>query len=70
MKPGFIGARNMGSPMAANLIKAGHRLTVHDLRQEATTDLLEMGARWADSPKEAVRDNEVVLTLPSRCLGT
>jgi 3-hydroxyisobutyrate dehydrogenase len=62
MKLGFIGTGNMGNPMAGNLIKAGHQLTVHDLRQEAATNLLEMGARWADSPKEAVRGNEVVLT--------
>ena len=48
--------------MAANLIKAGHQLTVHDLRREAATNLLEMGANWAASPKAAVPGNEVVLT--------
>ena len=62
MKLGFIGTGNMGNPMAANLIKAGHRLTVHDLRPEAAINLLEMGAAWADSPKEAVPGNDAVLT--------
>ena len=62
MKLGFIGTGNMGNPMAANLIKAGHSLTVHDLRQEAAINLLEMGAAWADSPKEAVPGNDAVLT--------
>ena len=62
MKIGFIGTGNMGNPMAANLVKAGHQLTVHDLRREAATNLLEMGANWADSPKEAVPGNEVVFT--------
>jgi len=62
MKLGFIGTGNMGNPMAANLIKAGHQVTVHDLRREAATNLLEMGANWADSPKEAVPGNEVVFT--------
>ena len=62
MKVGFIGAGNMGNPMASNLIKAGHQLTVHDLRREATTNLLEMGAQWADTPKDAVPGNEVVFT--------
>ena len=62
MKIGFIGTGNMGNPMAANLIKAGHQLTVHDLRREAATNLLEMGANWAASPKAAVPGNEVVLT--------
>ena len=62
MKLGFIGTGNMGNPMAANLIKAGHQLTVHDLRREAATNLLEMGAEWADSPKKAVPGNDAVLT--------
>ena len=62
MKLGFIGTGNMGNPMAANLIKAGHQVTVHDLRREAATNLLEMGAEWADSPREAVPGNEAVLT--------
>ena len=62
MKLGFIGTGNMGNPMAANLIKAGHQLTVHDLRREAATNLLEMGADWADSPREAVPGSEVVFT--------
>ncbi len=62
MKLGFIGTGNMGNPMAANLIKAGHQVTVHDLRREAATNLLELGANWADSPKEAVPGNEVVFT--------
>ena len=62
MKLGFIGTGNMGNPMAANLIRAGHQLTVHDLRREAATNLLEMGAAWADSPREAVRGSEAVLT--------
>ena len=62
MRLGFIGTGNMGNPMAANLIKAGHQLTVHDLRREAAINLLEMGADWADSPREAVAGNEAVLT--------
>ena len=62
MKVGFIGTGNMGNPMAANIIKAGHQLTVHDLRREAATNLLEMGAQWADSPKQAVLGNEAVFT--------
>jgi len=62
MKLGYIGTGNMGNPMAVNMIKAGHQLTVHDLRREAATNLLEMGAQWADSPRDAVADNEIVFT--------
>ena len=62
MRLGFIGTGNMGNPMAANLIKGGHQLVVHDLRREAATNLLEMGAQWADSPKDAVAGNDAVFT--------
>jgi 3-hydroxyisobutyrate dehydrogenase len=62
MRLGFIGTGNMGNPMAGNLVRAGHQVTVHDLRREAATSLLEMGASWADSPREAAQGNEVVLT--------
>ena len=62
MRVGFIGIGNMGNPMATSLIKAGHQLAVHDLRREAATSLLEMGATWADSPKEATEGNEFVFT--------
>ena len=62
MRIGFVGLGNMGNPMAVNLIKSGHQLTVHDLRREAATNLLEMGASWAGSPAQAARDNELVLT--------
>ena len=62
MKGGFIGCGNMGNPMASNLIKAGHQLTVHDLRRDAATNLLEAGASWADTPTDAVGGNDVVFT--------
>ena len=62
MNVGFIGCGNMGNPMASNLINAGHQLTVHDLRREAATNLLEMGAVWADNPKDVVSGNVVVFT--------
>ncbi len=66
MKLGFIGVGNMGNPMAANLIKAGHQLTVHDLRQESAADLLEAGATWADTPAGAATGQDAtLLSLPA-----
>ena len=62
MNVGFVGTGNMGNPMATNMIKAGHRLIVHDLRRESATNLLEAGADWADTPGGAVRGSEVVFT--------
>lgn len=65
MRIGFIGVGNMGHPMAANLIKAGHQLTVTDLRKEAAADLLEAGATWADTPKAAATGAELtMMSLP------
>lgn len=39
MHVGFVGTGNMGAPMAANILKAGHTMTVHDARPEATAEL-------------------------------
>ncbi len=62
MNIGFIGLGNMGGGMAANVLRAGHDLTVHDLRREAATPLLENGASWADTPAEVAAASDVVLT--------
>jgi len=59
---GFVGLGLMGRGMAANLLKAGHALTVHDLRREAATPLLEKGAAWADTPKALANASEVIFT--------
>jgi len=62
MRIGFIGLGNMGGPMALNLIKAGHALIVHDVRPAAAKPHLERGAKWAESPKAAARESELILT--------
>ena len=66
MKLGFVGVGNMGNPMAANLLKAGHQLTVHDLHQGSAADLLEAGATWADTPAGAATGQDATfLSLPA-----
>jgi 3-hydroxyisobutyrate dehydrogenase-like beta-hydroxyacid dehydrogenase len=62
MKIGFIGLGNMGGPMALNLIKKGHTLTVFDVRKAQAEAHLSGGATWADNPAAAARDAEVVFT--------
>ncbi len=62
MDVGFIGLGNMGNPMARNLIRAGHQLVVHDLREDAAANLVELGARWAASPKAVAAQCRVVFT--------
>jgi 3-hydroxyisobutyrate dehydrogenase-like beta-hydroxyacid dehydrogenase len=62
MRIGFIGLGNMGGPMALNLIKAGHTLTVHDVRRNMAEPHLAGGAKWADTPADAAKNAELVLT--------
>ena len=59
----FIGLGNMGGPMAANLMTAGHSLTVFDLSEAAMQALAEKGARCASSALEAIEGAEVILSM-------
>jgi len=61
----FIGVGNMGHPMAANLLKAGHPLTVFDISPDKAQDLLAQGAHWASSLHHGVAACDVVMaSLP------
>jgi 3-hydroxyisobutyrate dehydrogenase-like beta-hydroxyacid dehydrogenase len=62
MQLGFVGTGTMGNPMARCLLEAGHTLMVYDTRREATTDLCERGAGWADNPCAVAQVSEVVFT--------
>ena len=59
----FIGLGNMGAPMAENLLKAGYTLSVYDLSAEATARLQQAGASVADSPKDAVQNAQVIISM-------
>jgi len=59
----FIGLGNMGSPMAHNLIKAGHTVTGFDLSADALKALEAAGGIAAASAAEAVADAEVVVSM-------
>lgn len=65
MKLAFIGLGQMGHPMAGNLLKAGHQLTVWNRSREKVKDLEASGARVATTPAEAARDAEVVFSMLS-----
>jgi 3-hydroxyisobutyrate dehydrogenase len=62
-KVGFIGLGNMGLPMAANLIKAGHAVSGFDVNEDAGTRLAAGGGTKAQSIAEACKDAEVVITM-------
>lgn len=63
---GFIGLGNMGGAMAERIQKAGHKLTVHDLREGAMAPFRERGASTAGSPAELARRCTLIFSsLPS-----
>src|SRR5215471_18616132 len=60
---GFIGLGNMGAPMAANLVRAGHRVTGFDLVSEAVERLAAKGGTAAASALAATAGSEIVITM-------
>lgn len=76
MRIGFIGTGNIGAPIAAQLLAAGHALMVHDRRRVAADRLVAGGAVWAESPSTLAACCEVVATclpgpaeMEAVCLG-
>ncbi|WP_288351305.1 3-hydroxyisobutyrate dehydrogenase [uncultured Thalassospira sp.] len=60
---GFIGLGNMGGPMAANLVKAGHDVKVFDLSADAVAKAVDGGAGKAATVAEAASNVEFVVTV-------
>ncbi len=66
MDVGFIGLGNMGFPMAARLLDAGHRVTAFDMRRDAVERFVARGAQGAGSVKEVADSVETIFTsLPT-----
>ena len=67
MKPsvGLIGLGLMGRPMAANLLKAGHEVTVWNRTASRGDDLVAQGAKRAASPRDLAAVCEITLTIVS-----
>ncbi|WP_340648187.1 3-hydroxyisobutyrate dehydrogenase [Pseudoxanthomonas winnipegensis] len=59
----FIGLGNMGGPMAANLVKAGHTLSVFDLAPAALEAAKAAGAHAAASALDTLDGAEVVISM-------
>ncbi|WP_228554293.1 2-hydroxy-3-oxopropionate reductase [Catenulispora pinisilvae] len=62
-KIGFIGLGIMGSPMAANLVKAGFEVTGHDLNAPNVAKLAADGGTGAASIAEAIDGADIVITM-------
>ena len=65
MKVAFVGIGRMGLPMARNVARAGHELTVFNRTASRCDPLRDVGAAVAASAAEAVRDAEVLVTMLS-----
>lgn len=63
MKVGFIGLGNMGSGIAANLLKAGHEVTVFNRTASKAEPLVKQGARAAAHLADACRGDAVMTML-------
>jgi len=63
MQVGFVGLGVMGAPMALNILKAGHELTVYDTSPEAVARLVQAGAKAAGSAREVGAASEIVVTM-------
>ena len=59
---GFIGLGNMGQHMCLALIQKNYNVTVHDINREAALPALELGATWADTPKELAQKSDIIFT--------
>jgi 3-hydroxyisobutyrate dehydrogenase-like beta-hydroxyacid dehydrogenase len=63
MNVGFIGLGSMGSPMAENLLKAGHTVTAYNRTRARAEALAAKGAQVAATPAEACRGDAVITIL-------
>ena len=62
---GCIGLGTMGGPMAGHLLDAGHEVAVWNRTASKGDELVARGGRRADSPADAARDADVVVTCVS-----
>ena len=60
---GFIGLGNMGAPMAANLLKAQHKVTGYDVVSGPAGNLELQGGKAAASAAEAAMAGDIVVTM-------
>lgn len=62
-KIAFIGLGNMGAPMAANLLKAGHHVTGYDINETALAALVSQGGHRARTAAEATTGADTIITM-------
>ena len=66
MKIGFIGLGNVGGKLAGSLLRNKFDLIVRDLDRNLTKPFIDLGAKFANSPKELAEQVDLIITcLPS-----
>jgi len=59
----FLGTGIMGAPMAVHLLRAGHQVSCFNRTRSKTAPLVEAGATAFDSPREAARNADIIITM-------
>jgi len=62
LKVGYIGLGLMGRSIAANILRAGFPLVVHNRSKDAVNELIRLGAKGAASPKEVAEQCDIIFT--------
>jgi 2-hydroxy-3-oxopropionate reductase len=62
-KIGFVGLGIMGKPMAKNLLKAGHKVTVYDIVPAGMEEVAAAGAEKGSSPKDVASRTDIIITM-------
>ena len=62
-KIGFVGLGIMGKPMAKNLLKAGHKVTVYDVVPTGMDEVAAAGAERGSSPKDVASRTDIIITM-------
>jgi 3-hydroxyisobutyrate dehydrogenase-like beta-hydroxyacid dehydrogenase len=63
LKIGFLGLGDMGQAIVPRLLAAGHTVTGWNRTKEKAAPLFKLGMLWANSPREAARESEIVLSI-------
>ncbi|HWK24063.1 MAG TPA: NAD(P)-dependent oxidoreductase [Ureibacillus sp.] len=62
-KIGFIGTGVMGASIVKHLLNAEYEVTVYTRTKSKANDLISLGANWAETPKEAAREKDIIFTM-------
>ena len=63
MNIGFVGLGDMGKAIVPRLIAAGHSVTGWNRTEKRALPLLSLGMRWANSPRDAAREADIVFSI-------